>query len=101
MKKLLMVLIALSCSASFAAGIGEHHKALGLTAEPSQDQCTKCHGGYEALAQKTAALSPNPHSSHMGNTQCTACHQWSGEPRLLCNDCHSFPELEKALKSAK
>ncbi len=53
-------------------------------------QCLMCHQSYEAVAQKTAKMNPNPHSSHRGDQNCTNCHSVKGKPHFECNDCHSF-----------
>lgn len=84
-------------TAAFASGLSDKHQALGLTDEPAQAQCLACHGDHAALAEKTNTIAPNPHANHMGRVQCNACHYWKGESKLMCNDCHSFPELQKHL----
>ena len=70
------------------------------TAEPADAECLACHGGtYAKLAESTRNLTPNPHDSHMADVQCSACHRWKGASRLMCSDCHSFPELQKRLET--
>src|SRR4029450_4544853 len=44
-------------------------------ATPINAQCRTCHGGFELVAK--AHKGPpwlNPHTSHLGNIACTACH---------------------------
>lgn len=104
MKKTVAVLIlGLFCAAAFASDLAAVHQKAGvrLKAEPTEQQCLSCHGSYESLGEKTAALSPNPHRSHMGRVQCNACHAWKGRSRLMCQDCHNFPELEAALRRGR
>ena len=81
-----------------AAGISTRHQAFGLTGEPTQAQCLQCHGDYAALAEKTKTLTPNPHANHMGHVQCNACHAWKTAPKLMFNDCHNFPALQRGLE---
>ncbi len=94
MKKLLLLITCslLTVGVASAATLSERHQALGLKEMPAMTQCLSCHanGSYQALAEKTAKLKPNPHASHMADVQCDACHVWQGEPRLMCNDCHHF-----------
>lgn len=56
--------------------------------------CTTCHGGYDKLAGKNKQLRFDPHASHVGNVNCTVCHSAHQQPKLICNDCHSFTELK-------
>lgn len=51
---------------------------------------TKCHGSYEALAEKTRKLDPNPHRTHQGDVRCSDCHRGHQKSVLMCNDCHRF-----------
>lgn len=59
----------------------------------TKNQCLKCHGPYEKLAEKTANLDPNPHFNHMGAVNCEDCHKAdkpAKQPELMCNSCHQF-----------
>ncbi len=91
-------LVLMSVTAS-AAGISAKHQTFGLTEEPPQTKCLECHGNFSALAEMTKAITPNPHASHMGRVQCNACHTWKATPKLMCNDCHNFPNLQKGLEN--
>ncbi len=51
-------------------------------------QCVECHGSYDQLAN--ADLEFDPHTSHLGNINCTTCHKGHETPQLFCNNCHSF-----------
>ncbi len=51
-------------------------------------QCVMCHGDYAKLADKNKPM--DPHASHLGQINCTACHAAHVKPKLVCNDCHSF-----------
>ena len=57
---------------------------------PAKDKCFECHGSYEQIAERTAKLTPKPHSSHRGEANCTACHSMHAKSRFECNDCHNF-----------
>lgn len=57
---------------------------------PTVEVCLGCHESYEAVAELTADVVPNPHHSHMGEGRCTDCHSEHLEPRLTCNQCHVF-----------
>lgn len=57
----------------------------------TKNQCLSCHGSYEALADKTEKLTPNPHRSHLGAVNCEECHKAdSKQTELMCNQCHNF-----------
>ncbi len=59
-------------------------------------KCSTCHGGLESLAAKTEkAGQPNPHKSHLGQIQCTACHSGHQESVAYCTNCHDFPAMKK------
>lgn len=51
--------------------------------------CRNCHGGFPGLAAKTKEHI-NPHQSHLGETNCTACHKGHVASKAYCNYCHSF-----------
>ena len=57
---------------------------------PTKETCFQCHGSYEKIAARTAKMTPNPHSSHRGEKDCSACHSMHSKSRLECNDCHNF-----------
>ena len=54
-------------------------------------QCLDCHGGYAELAKPELEI--DPHSSHLGDINCTSCHKGHEAPQLQCNNCHSFKEM--------
>lgn len=59
----------------------------------TKGQCLQCHQSYDALAEKTKNLEPNPHKSHLGAVNCIECHKAdkpSKQPELMCNSCHNF-----------
>ncbi|WP_287195228.1 cytochrome c3 family protein [Syntrophothermus sp.] len=57
----------------------------------SQQECLKCHGSYEKIAERTAKLEPNPHENpHYGNLECNACHKMHRESKVYCAQCHTF-----------
>lgn len=61
----------------------------GTSAESAR--CMACHGFYECLADKTAPKDfpeRNPHSSHLGQPECTLCHKGHTVSRSACMDCH-------------
>ena len=54
-------------------------------------KCSTCHGDYKKLANKS--LHFDPHNSHLSDRSainCTACHSAHSQPKLVCNDCHTF-----------
>ena len=53
-----------------------------------KNQCLKCHVSYEALAEQTKNVTPNPHVSHQGNKPFK-------DVKLMCNDCHNFTLKKK------
>ena len=59
-------------------------------AKVKNERCLACHQSYEALAERTKALNPNPHKTHLGNVRCTDCHAGHQQGKLMCNDCHKF-----------
>jgi len=65
-----------------------HRGALG--ADPGKVVCLTCHGPtYTALANRTRALSPNPHATHLGEEPCTTCHGMHWPFVYVCTSCHS------------
>lgn len=58
-------------------------------------KCVACHGPLSSLAQKTNKEGqPNPHKSHLGNIQCTACHAGHEPSVAYCTNCHDFPGMK-------
>lgn len=49
--------------------------------------CMKCHT-YEAVAEKSKHLNPNPHDSHAGQLRCTLCHKEHAQSVVYCKECH-------------
>lgn len=58
-------------------------------------QCAICHGSLEQMGTKTSSQTPNPHKSHIGQMQCTACHSGHVPGVAYCTNCHDFPTLNK------
>lgn len=58
--------------------------------------CTSCHGDLAKVAAtyKKAADEPNPHASHLGTIQCTACHSAHQKSEAYCLGCHDFPQMK-------
>jgi nitrate/TMAO reductase-like tetraheme cytochrome c subunit len=53
--------------------------------------CLRCHehGSVEQIAELTADLDPNPHVvSHIGQLECTTCHNSHRESEDYCGQCH-------------
>lgn len=67
-----------------------HAPATGQAVKVNKEKCLVCHQSYEALAQKTAKMEPNPHFNHLGAVKCTDCHAGHTQAKLMCNDCHKF-----------
>ncbi len=65
------------------------HTAMPPQGAPKSEVCLGCHGAsYEAMAEKTSKLTPNPHKSHLGEPLCADCH-YSHEPFVFkCRECH-------------
>ena len=107
MKKILSIALAaamgLAMSLNAAAAdktLAERHAGVWPKSTDgfvTKGQCLKCHGSYDALAQKTASLEPNPHKSHMGAVNCEECHRAdAARPAMMCNQCHKFEVKAKA-----
>ncbi len=54
------------------------------------NQCVTCHGSLKALGEKTPEKKFNPHDSHLGKINCTACHQGHRQSTSYCHSCHDF-----------
>ncbi|WP_261389216.1 flavocytochrome c [Ferrimonas balearica] len=107
------VVLSLS-GAAYAKGdsLADFHKAMGgcdschtkpLKVSDSEShenaQCRDCHGGYEELANDQ--LEFDPHTSHLGDINCTACHRGHDAPKMYCNECHSFDDVEMPFAGTK
>lgn len=68
-----------------------HGKSLAVDDNESalNKNCRGCHGSFAELAVKTKEH-VNPHQSHLGETNCTACHKGHVASKAYCNYCHSF-----------
>ncbi len=90
-----------ACAAESGKFLADRHAAGGVKCEschkagpkeaPKKEDCLACHGGsYKALAEKTDKGDINYHATHVGEPECTQCHQGHKPPRLLCDQCHEF-----------
>ncbi len=52
--------------------------------------CISCHGDLSKVAEETSGSEINPHDSHLGNINCTACHGGHEPSAMYCNNCHTF-----------
>lgn len=68
------------------------HSGEAPTTPPNDDNCVRCHGSAEQIAETTAGLERNPHNSpHYGTyVPCSTCHMEHQPSKLLCADCHTF-----------
>jgi hypothetical protein len=66
------------------------HSAAPPPQAPEMTACIGCHGSYQQIAAKTAADTPNPHASHLGEIPCAACHHLHKASEVFCNECHAF-----------
>lgn len=62
---------------------------------PKED-CIRCHGGYETLAELTQDLEWNFHNSHLGQIECRLCHKMHKVSVEYCAQCHK-PKLNSPL----
>ncbi|NTV48837.1 MAG: flavocytochrome c [Geobacteraceae bacterium] len=51
--------------------------------------CIGCHGSLDAVSAK-AKGHINPHKSHLGQINCTACHSGHNSSQAYCLKCHSY-----------
>lgn len=65
-----------------AASVPDDERALNA-------QCQTCHGSYKDIRKTGTEI--DPHHSHLGDINCTSCHTAHTRPKLVCNDCHTFP----------
>lgn len=102
LKKIPGILVFLLGAVVLASGAQAQLKSSPMHANlPETAQmkdCLQCHQSYEAVAKKTENLTPNPHSSHRGEPECTNCHKVNAKPHFECNDCH---ELNIKMKGAE
>ena len=81
--------------------LADRHQAKGMTCASCHKEsppkaavpmavCLGCHGPYGKVAEKTIAVSPNPHASHMGELPCENCHHAHKTSENQCNACHDF-----------
>jgi hypothetical protein len=64
-----------------------------VTTVPTTEDCLSCHGGdYRSFGKEFEEEwgEQNPHWSHQGELDCTACHSSHKSFELYCNTCHSF-----------
>ena len=96
---LVSLMVALSASAGQKFG-ADRHVARGIACTmchgpdvknpnyPDENTCTQCHP-KDAMAAKTAKLTPNPHKApHNGD--CTLCHMQHEPTVNYCAQCHKF-----------
>lgn len=70
-----------------------HGKAKKIVVDDSErglnQRCVGCHGNLDVVAVKGKGHI-NPHQSHLGEINCTACHRGHEQSVAYCNGCHSF-----------
>lgn len=93
---------ALMLGPAQAATLAETHAAKGIACSgchkenpPAKKvktkQCQTCHGDYAALAERTKTMQPNNvHNNHLGDLDCSECHQGHKPDKLVCSECHQF-----------
>jgi len=57
--------------------------------QPVNMNCVRCHGALSEVAKK-ATGHINPHKSHLGEINCTACHHGHAASKPYCLNCHDF-----------
>ncbi|MEF2074182.1 cytochrome c3 family protein [Consotaella aegiceratis] len=65
---------------------------------PPYGICLTCHKSYEALAEKSSKLDPNPHDNHYildSEPDCDECHMGHKVREPICVDCHEGMVFEK------
>lgn len=65
------------------------HGEAAFTEPVATHTCAQCHGSYDEMAAKTP-WEPNPHQSHMGELECSTCHNAHKASVSFCDQCHSF-----------
>lgn len=55
----------------------------------NKEWCLRCHehGSYQEISERTKDMQPNPHSSHLGELECRACHRMHQPSQLYCTHC--------------
>lgn len=70
-----------------------HGKAKKIVVDDSErgvnQRCVGCHGSLAQVAAKSKHHI-NPHKSHLGEINCTACHRGHEQSVAYCNGCHTF-----------
>lgn len=62
----------------------------------TREQCLECHEeDYEQAVAATEFEESNPHDSHMGEIECTQCHQMHDKSKVMCSQCHTFSWFEE------
>jgi len=62
----------------------------------TREQCLECHEeDYEQAVAATEFEESNPHDSHMGEIDCTQCHQMHDKSKVMCSQCHTFSWFEE------
>lgn len=75
------------------AACADCHGAAGTlndTETQANIACVSCHGTLEDMGKVTNKTEINPHQSHLGKINCTACHGGHEPSAVYCNYCHSF-----------
>jgi len=72
-----------------------HGKGKKIVVDDNESQvnsnCVNCHGDLARLSAGAKDKEHiNPHSSHVGAMNCTACHQGHQSSAAYCNQCHTF-----------
>ena len=57
-------------------------------------KCTMCHNPADVAKKTEKEGMPNPHKSHLGDVQCTACHSGHNPSVAYCSNCHDFPSMK-------
>lgn len=73
------------------------------------DECLRCHGSHEILAERTKSLmgpdrfplGRNPHDSHWGPLECGTCHNMHKPSVDFCANCHGSPQSGAAWASPR
>ena len=70
-----------------------HGKGKNIRVDDSEKgvngSCVNCHGNLKQVAAK-AKGHISPHSSHLGEINCTVCHRGHEQSKAYCGWCHSF-----------
>ena len=57
-------------------------------------QCVMCHEPNALVKKTEKPHQPNPHKSHLGDVQCTACQSGHTPSVAYCTNCHDFPSMK-------